>query len=79
MNKHDLIKQLNDLGNWETNNFKKISYFQAARIIEKMYDDEFIKRQDFKDIKGIGDAINKKILQFKETGYIEKWKNILKK
>ena len=74
MNKNILAGQLNDLGKYEKDRFKKISYFNAARIIEMIRDVEFENRTDFTDIKGIGEAINKKIMQFKKTGFIEKWK-----
>ena len=76
MDKNILIDQLNDLGKYENNQFKKIAYFKAARIINEMGEDEFNIRNDFIDIKGIGEAINKKIIQFKKTGFIEKWKTI---
>jgi len=76
MDKNDLIKQLNDLGNVESHKFKKVSYFNAARIIDKIDNNDFEVKNNFKDIKGIGDAINKKILEFKETGYINKWKKL---
>ena len=49
---------------------------KAAQIISKMSEEEFRSRNNFEDIEGIGDAINKKILQFKETGFIEKWKEL---
>jgi len=76
MNKKDLIKQLNDLAEWETNPFKKRAYFKAGQMIGDMDEEEFNSRIHFKDIEGIGDAINKKILQFKETGFVEKWKDL---
>lgn len=78
MDKNDLINQLNDLGKYEKNQFKKIAYFKASRIINEMPEEEFNMRENFIDIKGIGEAINKKIIQFKQTGFIEKWKNISK-
>lgn len=72
--KSNLVKQLKDLGEWEQNPFKKRAYIKAGQLIEAMGEEEFHKRDDFKDLDGIGEAINKKILQFKETGFIEKWK-----
>ena len=72
----DLTKQLNDLSEWETNPFKKRAYLKAAEIFEQMEEEEFNTRKNFKNIEGIGDAINKKIMQFKETGFITKWKEI---
>jgi DNA polymerase/3'-5' exonuclease PolX len=74
--KSNLVKQLNDLSEWEQNPFKKRAYVKAAQLIEAMQGEEFHKRDDFKDLEGIGDAINKKILQFKETGFVEKWKEL---
>jgi DNA polymerase/3'-5' exonuclease PolX len=76
MNKKDLIKQLNDLAEWETNPFKKRAYLKAGQMIADMDEAEFNSRTHFKDIEGIGDALNKKILQFKETGFVEKWKDL---
>ncbi len=76
MDKKDLIKQLNDLAERETNPFKKRAYFKAGQTIADMDEEEFNSRTQFKDIEGIGDAINKKILQFKETGFVEKWKDL---
>ena len=76
MDKKDLVKQLNDLAGWETNPFKKRAYLKAGETIDHMKEDEFNNRNNFKDIEGIGEAINKKIFQFKETGFIEKWKNL---
>jgi len=74
MNKENLIKQLNELGEQESHPFKKRAYIKAGEIIAVMSEEEFSGRDNFKDIEGIGEAINKKILQFKETGFIEKWK-----
>lgn len=76
MNKKNLIQQFNDLGQGETHPFKKRAYIKAGEIIADMSEEEFARRDNFKDIEGIGDAINKKILQFKETGFIEKWKEL---
>ncbi len=76
MNKKNLIKQFNDLGEGESHPFKKRAYMKAAQIIAEMSEEEFAGRDNFKDIEGIGDAINKKILQFKETRFIEKWKEL---
>jgi DNA polymerase (family 10) len=76
MDKTNLINQLNDLADRETNPFKKRAYSRAARIIADMNEEEFGKRDNFRDIDGIGEAINKKILQFKESGFIEKWKEL---
>lgn len=79
MDKRELAKQLNDLAQWETNPFKKRAYAKAGQIISDMGEEAFFNRKDFKDIEGIGDAINKKILQFKETGFIQKWKELFDK
>ncbi|UCH96177.1 MAG: hypothetical protein JSV88_04785 [Candidatus Aminicenantes bacterium] len=76
MNKSNLVKQFNDLAEAETHPFKKRAYIKAGEIIADMREEEFSRRDNFKDIEGIGDAINKKILQFKETGFIEKWKEL---
>jgi DNA polymerase/3'-5' exonuclease PolX len=76
MKKSDLSRQLNDLGEWEENPFKKRAYIKAAAIIADMDEDEFTARTDFRDIDGIGEALNQKILQFKQTGTIEKWQQL---
>ncbi len=76
MNKKDLARQFNGLADKETNPFKKRAYAKASRIIADMSEEEFNTRARFKDIDGIGEAIDKKILQFKETGFIEKWKEL---
>ena len=76
MNKKNLIEQFNDLGEGESNPFKKRAYMKAAQIITEMSEEEFRSRDNFKDIEGIGDAINKKILQFMDRGFIEKWKEL---
>jgi len=77
--KNNLVKQLNDLGEWEENPFKKRAYIKAGQLIESMAEEEFFQRDNFKDLDGIGDAINKKIRQFKETGFVEKWKELFLK
>ena len=76
VDKQDLVKQLNDLGEWEGNPFKKRAYFKAGQLIEGMEEGEFSRRENFKDLEGIGDAINKKILEFKATGFVAKWKEL---
>lgn len=76
MIKKNLINQFNDLAEKESHPFKKRAYVKAAQIITEMSEEEFRSRNNFKDIEGIGDAINKKILQFKQTGFIEKWKEL---
>ena len=76
LNKKELIQQLKDLGDWETNPFIRRSYFKASRIVAEMGEEEFYIRNNFRDIQGIGEALNKKILEFKETGFIEKWKKL---
>ncbi len=78
MNKKNLINQFNDLGEEEAHPFKKRAYMKAAQIITEMSEEEFRSRNNFEDIEGIGEAINKKILQFKETGFIERWKELQK-
>lgn len=79
MNKIKLSRQLTELGEWEENPFKKRAYIKAAAIIADMNEEEFAARTDFKDIEGIGDALNQKILQFKETGTISKWQQLARK
>lgn len=76
MVKKNIFEQFKDLAEWETNPFKKRAYENAAQIISEMTDNMFFIRNDYRDIPGIGDAINEKILQFKQTGFIKKWKDL---
>jgi DNA polymerase/3'-5' exonuclease PolX len=76
VDKLKLIQQLNDLAENETHPFKKRAYVKAGQQIADMNEEEFQTRAHFDDLEGIGKAIDKKILQFKETGFIEKWKTL---
>ena len=76
MGKQVLIRQLNDLAEAESHPFKKRAYAKASQRIADLSEEEFNTRTRFNDLEGIGEAINKKILQFKESGYIAKWKEL---
>lgn len=69
----NLVAQFNELASLTSDDFyRSRSYKNAAFIISEMPSDEFISRTDFMDIYGIGNGINNKILEFKETGVIAK-------
>jgi DNA polymerase/3'-5' exonuclease PolX len=72
MDKKKLTEQFDNLAERENNPFKKRAYIKAGQIIAEMSEEEFVQRDNFMDIKGIGDAINNKILHFKQTGFIKK-------
>jgi hypothetical protein len=76
MDKKELIRQLNDLAEHETHPFKKKAYAKASQKIADLSAVEFQTRTRFNDLEGIGEAIDKKILQFKETGFIKKWQEL---
>ncbi len=60
------------------NPFKSRAYYNAARTIEVLDDDieKLIKEDRLKDVKGIGDAINKKLTELVTTGRLEYYENL---
>ncbi|MBP2073134.1 DNA polymerase (family 10) [Thermoanaerobacterium butyriciformans] len=60
------------------NPFKSRAYYNAARTIEVLDDDieRLIKEDRLKDIKGIGDALNKKLTELITTGRLEYYENL---
>ncbi|WP_434565220.1 DNA polymerase/3'-5' exonuclease PolX [Thermoanaerobacterium thermosaccharolyticum] len=60
------------------NPFKSRAYYNAARTIEVLDDDieKLIKEDRLKDIKGIGDALNKKLTELVTTGRLEYYDNL---
>jgi DNA polymerase/3'-5' exonuclease PolX len=77
--KMEIVTQLFELSEWETNPFKKRAYLRASQIISGMKENEFYGRENYLDIPGIGQAINDKILQFKSSGEIKKWRELSEK
>ena len=67
MEKKEIVKILNEIGLLlelkGENPFKSRAYYNAARIIELLDEDieTIVKEDRLKDIKGIGEALNKKI------------------
>jgi len=68
MTKENITSALREIGELENDKFKKRAYTTAVIILENMSDDEFNTRESFVDIKGIGNAINKKLVDYKTTG-----------
>lgn len=60
------------------NPFKSRAYYNAARTIEVLDDDieKLIKEDRLKDVKGIGDALNKKLTELITTGRLEYYENL---
>lgn len=68
----EITSALNEIGERESDNFKKRAYHNAVGVLMNMTDDEFNTRESFIDIKGIGKAINDKLMHYKETGELPK-------
>lgn len=49
MEKRELVKQFNELAEWESHPFKKRAYSKAAEIIAAMSDEEFLRQDDHTD------------------------------
>ena len=62
------------------NPFKSKAYLNAATILKEQKIDiaEAIKNNTLKNIKGIGDALQKKITEYYETGKIQYYENLIK-
>ena len=71
----ELINQLKYLGDSETVSFKKVAYHKAVNALMSLDENEFLSLNDFRHIKGIGESINTKILEYKSNGMIDKLKN----
>ncbi len=58
--------------------FKSRAYYNAARTMEVLDDDieKLIKEDRLKDVKGIGDALNKKLIELITTGKLEYYDNL---
>ncbi|TZE81213.1 DNA polymerase/3'-5' exonuclease PolX [Calorimonas adulescens] len=82
MDKNQLIEILNKIGVLleikGENPFKSKAYYNAARTLENLDEDiESLIREDrLKDLKGIGDALNKKIIEYYTTGRIEYYESL---
>ncbi|PHO08299.1 histidinol-phosphatase [Thermoanaerobacterium thermosaccharolyticum] len=82
MDKKTVIDILNEIGLLlelkGENPFKSRAYYNAARTIEVLDDDieKLIKEDRLKDVKGIGDALNKKLTELITTGRLEYYENL---
>ncbi|MCP2239625.1 DNA polymerase/3'-5' exonuclease PolX [Thermoanaerobacterium thermosaccharolyticum] len=82
MDKKTVINIFNEIGLLlelkGENPFKSRAYYNAARTIEVLDDDieKLIKEDRLKDIKGIGDALNKKLTELITTGRLEYYENL---
>lgn len=70
--KSNLIELLLELAYLEPNTWKSRAYRNTASILGQMADTEFQSRSKFKNIPGIGEGIEKKILEYKSTGGLSK-------
>lgn len=67
-----VISILEEIAYLEPNQFKSRAYLTAIGSLKGKGEESFIRRNHYKDIPGIGSSIEKKLLEFKETGTIEK-------
>jgi len=81
MDKKEIANILNDIGLLlelkGENPFKSRAYYNAARTIELLEEDieTLVKEDRLKEIKGIGEAINKKITELVLTGKMESFRS----
>mgnify|MGYP001434267792 CR=1 FL=1 len=82
VDKKTVINILNEIGLLlelkGENPFKSRAYYNAARTIEVLDDDieKLIKEDRLKDLKGIGEALNKKLTELITTGRLEYYENL---
>ncbi|MEG6567499.1 DNA polymerase/3'-5' exonuclease PolX [Thermoanaerobacterium saccharolyticum] len=82
MDKKTVINILNEIGLLlelkGESPFKSRAYYNAARTMEVLDDDieKLIKEDRLKDVKGIGDALNKKLIELITTGKLEYYDNL---
>ncbi|CEP78589.1 MAG: DNA polymerase/3'-5' exonuclease PolX [Defluviitoga tunisiensis] len=82
MEKKEIVKILNEIGLLlelkGENPFKSRAYYNAARIIELLDEDieTIVKEDRLKDIKGIGEALNKKITELVLTGKLKYYEDL---
>lgn len=76
-----IFEDLADLEEIEGNKWGAISYRRVSASILALSEDInlYRERNQLKQIDGVGDAIEKKIIQFLETGAIQKHQEMLKK
>jgi DNA polymerase (family 10) len=82
MDKKTVIDILNEIGLLlelkGENPFKIRAYYNAARALETLDEDieVLVKNNKLKEVKGIGEAINKKITELINTGRLEYYENL---
>ncbi|MDK2840315.1 MAG: polymerase [Thermosipho sp. (in: thermotogales)] len=82
MDKKTVINILNEIGLLlelkGENPFKIRAYYNAARALETLDEDIeiLVKNNKLKEVKGIGEAINKKITELINTGRLEYYENL---
>lgn len=82
MDKKTIINILNEIGVLlelkGENPFKSRAYYNAARTIEVLDEDieTLVKEDKLKNVKGIGDALNKKLIELIKTGKLEYYENL---
>lgn len=82
MDKKTIVEILNNIGLLlelsGENPFKSRAYYNAARTIEVLDEDieTLVKEDRLKDVKGIGDAINKKLIELITTGNLKYYEDL---
>ena len=66
-NKEKLVESLYEMSTLSPDQFKSRAYNNAARTLAVMSEDEYNNRKTFLDVKGIGQSINSKILEFRQS------------
>ncbi len=82
VDKRDLIILLKNIGELleikGESPFKSRAYYNASNMLENLNEDigELIDEDRLKDLKGIGDALNKKITEFYKTGRLQYYEDL---
>ena len=83
MDNNEVAAVLNDIGLLlelkGENPFKARAYYNGARTISVLADDisVLVKNDTLGDVKGIGDALNKKIKELVTTGHLKYYEDFL--
>lgn len=78
MSLSELISMFEEIAYLEPNQWKSRSYKNAISILKQKGEESFMRRNHFADIPGIGSGIEKKILQYKSDGFIDKLNDLRK-
>lgn len=68
----ELANLLFEMSELESHVFKSRAYSRASVVIKNITEEEFLTMDSFRDYEGIGLGINSKILEYRETGSINK-------